>query len=157
MKILELARQGAALDAPEELDTLLEFAEEVREALEENRLADVADLIRYTVMNGYQEAFCWGLGILEEVYGQDGTRGELVCQIGRFIPEYNEFISRLQVDLSACENDVLQIRDENGEVQSFFNILRYRTGFAHIELVTSENFDARDNDYIQYMLVCRAK
>lgn len=42
--------------------------------------------------------------------------------------------------------------DEHGEVESFFNNFTYRTRYKNICLLTSENFDTRDNDFIQYKL-----
>ena len=49
-------------------------------------------------------------------------------------------------------NDAETITDHNGEVQSFFNILTYKTAYGHIFLVTEENFDTKDNDFIRYKL-----
>lgn len=144
------------LEDPEDLDCLLEYAGLVRDAVEGGRLADLRRLIRYSAEHGYHEALYWAMGILDETCARsDGTLADFECVIGRSIPDYNGFISRMGIDLNAYENDVRPVRDENGEVQAFFNIIRYQTAFAHIELVTSENFDARDNDYIQYLLVCR--
>ena len=147
--------QDLPLQEPDDLDTLLEFADLVREKVQLKQEQELSALIRYTIRHSYYEAFSWALAILEEVCGSDASMPELCLEIGRYIPDYREFIARLQVDLNAVGNDVRTVPDEHGEVQSFFNILRYKTGFSHLELVTSENFDARDNDYIQYMLVCR--
>ena len=148
--------QDIPFEEPEELDTLLEFADLVREKLQLKQERELSELIRFTIRHGHYEAFYWALGILEEAYGSDDAMQDMRLELGRSIPDYREFISRLQVDFNAVGNDVLTVPDEHGEVQSFFNILRYQTGFPHLQLVTSENFDARDNDYIQYMLLCRA-
>ena len=43
----------------------------------------------------------------------------------------------------------------DGEVQSFFNILTYRTSYESVFLITEENFDTKDNDYIRYKLLFR--
>lgn len=150
MEFMELIRCGLPMDDPEDMDTLLEFAVLIRDAIAEKRYDDICRVIRYTVGNSYYEAFCWVLGILEEKSDQ---LGHFECDIGRTIPDYNEFVARLGVQPDACGNDVDPVRDENGEIQAFFNIIRYKTGFEHIVLVTLENFDARDNDYIQYSLV----
>lgn len=154
MELREQIRGEFPIDDPEDMDTLLEFAELVRDAVAEKRHDDICRAIRYTVGNSYYEAFCWALGILEETCDQ---LGYFECDIGRSIPDYNEFVSRLGVQPDACGNDVDPVRDENGEIQAFFNIIRYKTGFEHIGLVTLENFDARDNDYIQYRLVVSAE
>ncbi len=149
--IQECLKRNIPLEKPDELDTLLEFAELVRNAVREERYSDVSNLICYTVAHSHYEAFYWAMGILDELVLMDYE-----CILGKLIADYSEFIRRLGVDLNAFENDVLPIRDENGEIQSFLNIIRYKTAFDHIDLVTSENFDAKDNDYIQYMLVCHA-
>ena len=149
MDICSYIAGSVPLEEPEDLEVLLEIAEAVRSFSDQGQREDIAGLIRYTIRFGYHEALYWILGILEE-----GAIGGFECPIGRTIPDYEEFIRRLGVDLRAFQNDVVQVRDENGEVQSFFNIIRYQTAFAHIDLVTRENFDARDNDYIEYWLVC---
>ena len=149
MDICSYIAGSVPLEKPEDLEVLLEIADAVRSFSDQGRREDIAGLIRYTIRFGYHEALYWILGILEE-----GALGGFECPIGRTIPDYEDFIRRLGVDLRAFQNDVVQVRDENGEVQSFFNIIRYQTAFDHIDLVTRENFDARDNDYIEYWLVC---
>ena len=148
MEISERIRQGLALDDPEGIDTLLEIAELARTLLAYGQDQELAGLIRYTVARSYYDAFFWAIGILEE----SGAKG-FACELGACIPDYDELISRLQVNLDAAGNDVLPVRDENGEIQAFFNIITYKTGFRRIELVTEENYDSRDNDYIRYKLV----
>jgi hypothetical protein len=154
--MMERILQDIPFAEPEELDTLLEVAETVRELIRERREDDLSALIQYTVRHSYYEAFAWAIGILEECFGKDASMPEMQLELGGVIPDFREFMSRLQVDLKAVGNDVQTVPDEHGEIQSFFNILRYQTGFAHLELVTSENYDSRDNDYIRYLLVCRA-
>ena len=44
------------------------------------------------------------------------------------------------------------VRDEHGEVISFFNILTYPTAYKNIFFISSENFDTKDNDYVLYKL-----
>ena len=48
--------------------------------------------------------------------------------------------------------EIRKVLDENGEAQAFFNIYTYKTSYDNIFLISSENFDTRDNDYIQYKL-----
>ena len=75
------------------------------------------------------------------------------CFIGKSIANYDKFIRRLQVDLKAIDNDTETVVDHNGEVQSFFNILIYKTAYMNIFLATEENFDTKDNDFIRYNLL----
>jgi hypothetical protein len=73
--------------------------------------------------------------------------------IGKSIPNYNEFIERLQVDFYAFDNGVETVYDNNGDVESFFNILKYKTGYKNIHLISLENFDTKDHDYVEYKLL----
>ena len=152
MEIWNRILRNEPLEGPEELEVLLELADLVRDFVAQKRSEELGRLVRYTMAQGHYEAFIWAVGIVEE---SADRLGAFECALGRTIPDYEEFILRLGVDLNAFENDIEQVRDEHGEVQSFFHIIRYKTGFAHIELVSSENFDARDNDYIEYRLVFR--
>ena len=71
-------------------------------------------------------------------------------------PYVELFIKHLQVDLNAIDNDSETIIDHDGEVQSFFNNLTYKTAYNHIFLVTEENFDTKDNDFIRYKLLFKS-
>ena len=145
------------VEDPEDMDFLLEFAEDLRGFIQNLHLKEAEALVRYTVVNGYAEAVYWALGILEECWSRaSGALPAFECVLGRHIPEFDSMISRLEVDLKAAENDVVPIRDENGEIQSFYNILTYQSWFSHIRLVSSEIFDAKDNDFIEYRLICTA-
>ena len=138
----------------DDIDALLELASFVRRLAEENRVGDICALIRYIVERSYYEAFAWVIGILqEEMEKADGALTEFECAIGRSIPDYDEFIARLNVNLSDCKNGFEKVYDKNGEVESFFNFITYRTGYSNIFLVSAENFDTKDNDYVQYKLV----
>ncbi len=77
---------------------------------------------------------------------------DFTCFIGKSIANYQAFINCLQVDLKAIDNDAETITDRDGEVQSFFNILRYETAYPNIFLMKEENFDTKDNDFIRYKL-----
>ena len=72
--------------------------------------------------------------------------------MGRRIANYDEFVSNLQVDFNSIKNYIEKIYDKNGEVEAFFNVMVYKTCFENVFLVSSENFDNKDNDYIQYKL-----
>lgn len=142
------------LQDADDIDALLELASFVRQLAEESRVDDICSLIRYVVERSYYEAFAWVIGILqEELERADGALTGFECAVGRSIPDYDEFISRLSVDLSDCKNGFEKVYDKNGEVESFFNFITYRTGYANISLVSAENFDTKDNDYVQYKLV----
>ena len=84
---------------------------------------------------------------------EDSWLKDFTCFIGKSITNYNEFIERLNVDFNVTNNDVETTLDNNGEVQSFFNIFTYNTIYKNIFLVTAENFDTKDNDFIQYKLL----
>ena len=141
------------LQDPDDIDGLIELASLLRDAMEEKRYPEICTLIRYTVEHEYDEAFSWCMGILqEELEKEDCALTGFDCAIGRFIPGYDRFIQRLQVDLKVCQSDTETVYDQHGEAESIFQILVYETAYPNIRLVSSENFDTRDNDYVQYRL-----
>jgi len=153
LDMLEKFLQNSRLQDPEDMDSLLEFASLMRQLIESKRYPDISRVIRYVVARSYHEAFVWAMELLQEEFERaDSEAEDFECPLGRSIPDFNEFVGRLNVDSDASRNDIEKVHDENGEVQSFFNILTYKTGFANIRLVSAENFDTKDNDYIQYKL-----
>ena len=147
--------QNNNLQDPEDIDSLLEAAALARELIGGKQYEQINTLIVYTVENGYYEAFAWVLEILQEEFGKGaGCRLEnFACELGKLIPDFNEFIQRLQVDFNVLSNDVEKQLDDHGEVESFFNIFTYETRYPNIYLVSAENFDVKDNDFIQYRLL----
>ena len=143
------------LKDPEDINALLELAEITEQLICAKQYSDLELLIQYTVNNDYYEAFNWIIAALqEELEKKENCRLEdFTCFVGRSIANYNEFIKRLQVDLKAVDNDAETITDQNGEVQSFFNILTYKTVYENVFLITEENFDTKDNDFIRYKLL----
>ena len=152
----ELLRENNLKD-PEDIDGLLELAEITGLLISERRYADLELLISYTVRNDCYEAFAWVMAALQQEYDQKEScrLKNFSCFLGKSIADYDELISRLQVDLKAIGSDVRTIIGNDGEVQSFFNVLQYRTAYPNIFLVTEENFDTRDNDFIRYLLQFR--
>ena len=147
--------QNNNLQDPEDIDSLLEAAALARELIGGKQYEQINTLIVYTVENGYYEAFAWVLEILQEEFGKGEGCGleNFACELGRLIPNFNEFIQRLQVDFNVLSNDVEKQLDDHGEVESFFNIFTYETRYPNIHLVSAENFDVKDNDFIQYRLL----
>lgn len=146
------------LQNPDDIDALLELAALLRDLICSRQYPAINRIIQYTVEHSYFEAFAWALGILQEELAKgDCALEDFECMIGKSIPDYNEFIQTLQVDLNASQNDAVAVRDETGETKSFFNILTYPTGYENIRLVSSENFDTKDNDYILYSLLFSGK
>ncbi len=138
----------------DDIDSLLELADLLRQLLTDAQYSDVSRLIGYTVEHSYYEAFSWCMGIVQEAFEDKGRNlSDFSCTLGKSIPDYDAFAETLQVDFSRPTNDTRTICDQNGEVTSFFNILTYRTGYENIHLVSCENFDTKDNDYIQYKLL----
>lgn len=138
----------------DDIDSLLELADLLRQLLTDAQYSDVSRLIGYTVEHSYYEAFSWCMGIVQEAFEDNGCNlSDFACTLGKSIPDYDAFAEKLQVDFSRPTNDTRTVCDQNGEVTSFFNILTYPTGYENIYLVSCENFDTKDNDYIQYKLL----
>lgn len=153
MNKLEQFMKNNNLQNSEDIDSLVELADLTREQITNKQYSNINNIIKYTIENNYYEAFSWVVAILQEEFEKEECElKSFVCNIGRKIIKYDEFIERLQVDFNAIKNDNVNVYDENGEVQSFFNILTYKTKYQNIYLISSENFDAKDNDYIQYKI-----
>lgn len=138
----------------DDIDALIELADLLRQLIADGMYADINRLVSYTVEQGYHEAFSWCMGILQEVFEDENCRlRDFECVLGKSIPDYDAFTDRLQVDFTRPRNDTETVCDNNGEVTSFFNILVYPTAYRNIRLISCENFDTKDNDYIQYKLL----
>ena len=155
MKTVDELFKNNNLQDPEDTDALLEVADITRGLICDKNYSDIDQLINYTVENSFFEAFSWVLFILQEEFDKEENNGikGFTCDICKPIPNYCEFTQRLQVDYSVIKNDVETTTDSFGEVDSFFNIFTYKTAFKNIFLITAENFDTKDNDFIQYKLL----
>lgn len=154
MRSVEELLRDNRLAVPDDIDALLELAEVTRQAIRDGRHGDIGLLVDYAVRRGFLEALSWVLAAVQEEFDKaDGCGpGEFTCLIGGSIPDYDGLIARLQVDLRPVGHGVEPVIDPNGEVQSFFNILTYRTAYRSVFLVSEENFDTKDNDFIRYRL-----
>ena len=150
----ELLRENNLKD-PEDIDALVELAEITGQMIHDEQYSNIELLINYTISNEYDEAFSWIMAALQEEFDRKEKccLKNFSCFIGKSIANYDKFIRRLQVDLKAIDNDTETVVDHNGEVQSFFNILIYKTAYMNIFLATEENFDTKDNDFIRYNLL----
>ena len=154
MRSLEELFRENNLQDPDDIDALLDLADTVGGLIRDERYSDIELLMNYTVSNEYYEAFTWVIAALQEEYGkkENCRLKDFACFLGNSIANYDEFIHRLQVDLRAFDNDSETMMDRDGEVQSFFNILKYKTAYPNVFLITEENFDTKDNDFIRYKL-----
>ncbi len=142
---------------PEDIDFLLEIADITRQLISGGKYEDINALINRTVRNGYNEAFSWIMELLQEEFEkkENFDLAGFSCEIGRSVENFDEFTDRLQIDFNVLEHDVEKVLDEHGEEQSFFNNFTYRTRYGNIFMISSENFDTKDNDYIRYSLLFR--
>ena len=157
MENLDTFIENNNLKNEEDIDMLLELSDYAKNLIKDRNYSDINKLILYIVQNSCYEAFAWIMALVqEELEKNDSALDSFECTIGKAISDYDEFIKRLQIDYDTLKNDIETVCDETGEVQSFFNIFTYRTAFENIFLVSSENFDTKDNDYIQYKLIFKA-
>ena len=145
---------GGRLAEPEDIEALLDLADLVRAAVGCEKYQEIREIINYCVENGCFEALSWTMEILQEELGKaaECRLEDFDCDMGMAIKHYNDFVQQLGIDLNVLTNEVEAIRDDNGEVQSFFNIFSYKTRFENVFFVSSENFDTKDNDFIRYKL-----
>ena len=152
MDMTETFLQNNSLSDPDDIDSLVALSSLVRSLIAAQEYEQLNQIIRYTVENSCFEAFSWCMWLLQEALVREDGISSFDCPLGRSIPNYDEFLSRLQTDLSACTNELETVYDKTGEVQSIDNILVYRTGYQNIYLISSENFDTADHDFIRYKL-----
>lgn len=153
MDILNNFLQNNNLKDSDDIDALLECASVVRQLISENSQEALCSLIRYTVENSFYEALLWTAGILQEEFEKETcVLQDFCCDMGSHIADYDKFVQTMEVDFSPVENGIKKVYDENGEVGAFFNVMVYRTTFENVFLISSENFDNKDNDYVQYSL-----
>ena len=159
MDLLEKWIQNNQLQEPD-FDALLDAADLTRQFIQAGNYEGINKIIGCTIEKGYYECLSWIMDLLQEEFEKttDCSLDDFHCEIGKSIRNYDEFASRLQVDFKVQKHDVEKVYDEHGEVESFFNNFTYKTGYKNIYLVSSENFDTKDNDYIQYrLLFCRPR
>ncbi len=138
---------------PEDIDILLAAADRLRQLIESRRYEEICIMIRSAVEEGLDEAFSWIMEILQEdLEKEDCGLESFSCSLGKAVPHFDRFTDRLQVDPWQMEHEVKNVYDRNGEQRSFYNICTFRTKYPNIRLVSSENFDTKDNDFILYEL-----
>ena len=142
------------LQDSEDIEFLLEVADLVRKQIESRQDSEISALLNELIQNNFYEAFSWTMELLQEEFEKkEKGLGDFVCQIGRSVTNFDEFSDRLQMDSRPLYQGTENAYDTNGEIQSFSYIRTYQTKYKNIFLLSSENFDARDNDYIQYKLL----
>lgn len=129
----------------EEIESLLELASLVRELYITQRWEQLSQVVLYCVEKGFFEGLSWIIETLKE-------EGEFQCVLGKSIANYDSFVEALNINMDPVREEIQKIYDENGEPEAFFNINVYETGYENVYLISSENFDNKDNDFIQYKL-----
>lgn len=147
--------QNNHLQDPDDIDALLETADLTRQLIHDGDYTGINTMINFTIRNNLFEGFSWIMDLLQEEFEKiEGYElADFICDIGKSIECFDEFAKRLQVDFNVQRNDVEKVYDEHGEVESYYNNLTYKTKYGNIYLITSENFDTRDNDFILYKLL----
>ena len=154
MEITDAFLNNLPLNDEDNMESLLELAELLRTLIAAGQQDDMIRIIQYTVDKGFLEAFVWCMELLQEALeNEDACIQSFECVIGSSVHHYDDLIERLQVNLHAPDNSVKTVFDKNGEVDSFFNILAYKTRYRNISFVSSENFDTKDNDSVEYKLI----
>ena len=152
--VIESWMKRYPLEDPDNMDALLEAADLTRQLISDRNYEGINAVIIFTVENGLYECLSWVLSLLQTEFEKEADYDleDFVCDIGRSISSYDTFAESLQVDFNSQGQGLEKIYDKYGEVESFFNNFIYRTKYENIYLLTSENFDTRDNDFIEYKL-----
>ena len=145
--------QNNNLHNSDDIDALLELASLVRDLIIKKLYSDISKIINYTIENNYTVAFSWTMAILQEEFEKEETDLEdFHCTIGVRIAHYDDLVCSLQVDFNSLKNYIEKVYDKHGEPEAFFNVMIYKTCYENVYFISSENFDNKDNDYIQYRL-----
>ncbi len=139
-----------------DIEALIQVADILRNLIIQKEYNNISNLIKYVISKDYKEAISWIIGILQEEFEKEENKNSIKdfsCDIEKSLHNYNAFVGYLGVDFNSIDNEVKTIYDCNGEIESFYNIMVYKTKYKNIFLISSENFDTKDNDYIQYKLL----
>jgi len=148
MKDVEEFLKDKNLNNIEYIDDFLELSDYTRNLVLKKEYEKLSELINQIVENEFFEALSWVISILEENCNED-----LGCNFGNKINNYEKFVDVLKVEVEPYISTIKKITEKYGEVESFFNILIYKTKYNGIFLISMENFDNKDNDFIQYKLL----
>ena len=147
-----------AISDQDDIYAVCELADYTRELVTSKEYEKIAELVRYILDNGLYEAFNWVISAIQEQYAKEQDENEscekgFSINLGRVIKDYDEVIKIIEAEENACESTAQSITDRYGEVESFFNIQIRKTKNNNMYLVSAENFDVRDNDFILYKLL----
>lgn len=154
MKEVEEFLNGKNLLNSDEIEDFLELSDYTRELISNGEYGKVGELVKTVLSSKYFEAFSWVTSILQEKYGDEKCNiKDFSCNLGRKIDNYDEFTNVLGIDPEPYTTTMKTITGKDGEIQSFYNILILKTNYTGTYLVSMENFDTKDNDFIQYKLL----
>lgn len=142
------------LSDEENIDAFLELADLIRKLLEQKEYEKIKYVIKFIIGKNYHDALLWTVSIMQEIFEKDDKcLKDFFCELGSKIQQFDQFINCLGIELKPLKTDIEYERDKNGEIDSFYNILTYKTKFKNIFLISSEKFDTKDNDSIQYKII----
>ena len=148
MKEIEEFLKGKNLSNVEYIEDFLELSDYTRKIIIQKEYKKLTKLINYILKNELFEAFSWIVSIIEETNNED-----FLCELGNKVDNYDEFVNVLKIEVDPYISTIKKITEKYGEVESFLNILIYKTRYNEIYLISIENFDTKDNDFIQYKLL----
>ena len=148
MNEVEEFLKGKNLSNVEYIEDFLELSDYTRKIIIQKEYKKLTKLIKYILENELFEAFLWIVSITEETNNED-----FLCVLGNKVDNYDEFVNVLKIEEEPYISTIKKITEKYGEVESFLNILIYKTRYNGIYLISIENFDTKDNDFIQYKLL----
>lgn len=148
MKDVEEFLKDKNLTNIEYINDFLELSDYTRNLVSEKEYAKLSKLIKYIQENEFFEALSWIISILEENCNQD-----FLCDLGNKINNFDEFTNVLKIEEDPYISGIKKVTEKYDEVESFFNLLIYKTRYKGAFLISMEKFDTKDNDFIQYKLL----
>lgn len=136
------------LTSTENIDDFLELSDFTRNLVLKKEYEKLSRLIKYIVENEFFEALSWVISIIEE-----NCNEEFSCDFGNMINNFDEFTNILKIEEDPYISGIKKVTEKYDEVESFFNLLIYKTRYKGAFLISMEKFDTKDNDFIQYKLL----
>lgn len=143
------------LSSTEFIDDFLELSDYTRKLIRKKEYKKINKLLKYILSNNYFEAFSWIISLLQEKHSKENNNDieGLLLDLGGKIYNYNEFINVLGVNTEPYISIIKPITGKYEEIESFYNIVIYKTDNEGVYLTSVENFDNQDNDFIEYKLL----
>jgi len=148
-----LDKEEIKSEDPDNLDVLFELTDLLDKIFQQMDFQALEKLSIGIISVQNRSAFEWLINIIEEKFSNLNEKRNISLRLGKQINGYDTFIEMIGIEKDTEPIEIEIISIPGLHIESFFNINAYKTKFNDMFLVTAENFDSFDVDFIQYRLV----